>query len=75
MVDGDGAAELFEGEGAHVLRQQADAPVSAKQLLHSLVNTGAWRRTVKTMPACRNLSWSRSQTLADMATPLRKDEG
>jgi DAK2 domain fusion protein YloV len=41
VVDGDGAAELFEGEGAHVLRQEADAPVSAKQLLHSLVNTGA----------------------------------
>jgi uncharacterized protein len=41
VVDGDGAADLFEGEGAHVLRQQADAPVSAKQLLHSLVNTGA----------------------------------
>src|SRR3954470_3956978 len=41
VVDGDGAADLFGGEGAHVLRQQADAPVSAKQLLHSLVNTGA----------------------------------
>jgi DAK2 domain fusion protein YloV len=41
VVDGDGAAELFEGEGAHVLRPEADAPVSAKQLLHALVNTGA----------------------------------
>jgi fatty acid kinase len=41
VVDGDGAAELFAGEGAHVLRPQADEPVSAKQLLHSLVNTGA----------------------------------
>jgi DAK2 domain fusion protein YloV len=41
VVDGDGAAELFAGEGAHVVRQEADAPVSAKQLLHALVNTGA----------------------------------
>jgi DAK2 domain fusion protein YloV len=41
VVDGDGAAELFAGEGAHVLRQELDAPVSAKQLLHALVNTGA----------------------------------
>lgn len=40
-VDGDGAAELFAGEGAHVLRPEADTPVSAKQLLHALVNTGA----------------------------------
>src|SRR6478752_4966468 len=41
VVDGDGAAELFAGEGAHVLRPEADAPVSAKQLLHALVNMGA----------------------------------
>src|SRR6185312_17197504 len=41
VVDGGGAAELFAGEGAHVLRPDADAPVSAKQLLHALVNTGA----------------------------------
>jgi dihydroxyacetone kinase-like predicted kinase len=41
VVDGDGAAELFAGEGAHVLRPEAAAPVSAKQLLHALVNTGA----------------------------------
>jgi hypothetical protein len=41
VVDGDGAAELFAGEGAHVLLPEADAPVSAKQLLHALVNTGA----------------------------------
>jgi DAK2 domain fusion protein YloV len=41
VVDGDGAAELFAGEGAHVLQPEADAPVSAKQLLHALVNTGA----------------------------------
>jgi dihydroxyacetone kinase-like predicted kinase len=40
-VDGDGAADLFAGEGAHVLRPEADTPVSAKQLLHALVNTGA----------------------------------
>ncbi len=40
VVDGDGAQELFAGEGAHVLRPGADA-VSAKQLLHALVNTGA----------------------------------
>ena len=41
VVDGDGAEELFAGEGAHVLRPEADAPVSAKQLLHALVNAGA----------------------------------
>jgi DAK2 domain fusion protein YloV len=41
IVDGDGAAELFAGEGAHVLRPDSDAPVSAKQLLHALVNAGA----------------------------------
>ena len=41
VVDGDGAAELFAGEGAHVLRPDADSPVSAKQLLHALVNAGA----------------------------------
>ena len=41
VVDGDGAVELFAGEGAHVLRPEADAAVSAKQLLHALVNTGA----------------------------------
>jgi DAK2 domain fusion protein YloV len=41
VVDGDGAEELFAGEGAHVLRPDGDAPVSAKQLLHALVNAGA----------------------------------
>jgi DAK2 domain fusion protein YloV len=41
VVDGDGAEELFAGEGAHVLRPDSDAPVSAKQLLHALVNAGA----------------------------------
>lgn len=41
VVDGDGAAELFAGEGAHVLRPDADAPVTAKQLLRALVDIGA----------------------------------
>ncbi len=41
VVDGAGAEELFAGEGAHVLRPAADEPVSAKQLLHALVNAGA----------------------------------
>jgi DAK2 domain fusion protein YloV len=41
VVDGDGAEELFAGEGAHVLRPDSDGPVSAKQLLHALVNAGA----------------------------------
>ena len=40
VVDGAGAEELFVGEGAHVLRPGAE-PVSAKQLLHALVNAGA----------------------------------
>ena len=41
VVDGDGAEELFAGEGAHVLRPDADEPVSAKQLLRALVDAGA----------------------------------
>jgi uncharacterized protein len=46
VVDGDGAAELFAGEGAHVLRPGADATdptsaVTAKQLLRGLVDAGA----------------------------------
>jgi DAK2 domain fusion protein YloV len=41
VVDGDGAEELFAGEGAHVLRRDPSAPVSAKQLLRALVDTGA----------------------------------
>jgi uncharacterized protein len=46
VVDGDGAAELFAGEGAHVLRPDADATdptsaVSAKQLLRGFVDTDA----------------------------------
>ncbi|MGV0716516.1 DAK2 domain-containing protein [Mycolicibacterium sp. XJ662] len=41
VVDGVGAQELFAGEGAHVLRLPPDGPVSAKQLLHALVDAGA----------------------------------
>jgi DAK2 domain fusion protein YloV len=41
IVDGDGAKALFEGEGAHVLRQEADAAVSAQHLLRALVDAGA----------------------------------
>ncbi|OBG94434.1 dihydroxyacetone kinase [Mycobacterium sp. E136] len=41
VVDGQGAEELFAGEGAHVLRIDGEAPVSAKQLLHALVNADA----------------------------------
>jgi DAK2 domain fusion protein YloV len=46
VVDGDGAAALFAGEGAHVLRPDPDATdpttaVSAKQLLRGLVDAGA----------------------------------
>uniref|UniRef100_A0A5Q5BIJ1 Dak phosphatase n=2 Tax=unclassified Mycobacterium TaxID=2642494 RepID=A0A5Q5BIJ1_MYCSS len=41
VVDGPGAAELFAGEGAHVLLAEPDAPVTAKQLLRGLVDTGA----------------------------------
>ena len=46
VVDGDGAAELFAGEGAPVLRPDPDATdattaVSAKQLLRGLVDAGA----------------------------------
>ena len=41
IVDGAGAEELFVGEGAHVLRPDADEPVRAKQLLHGLVMAGA----------------------------------
>jgi DAK2 domain fusion protein YloV len=41
VVDGEGAAELFAAEGAHVLRLEDDVPVSAKQLLHALVNADA----------------------------------
>ena len=46
IVDGDGAAELFAGEGAHVLRLDPDATdptsaLTAKQLLRGLVDAGA----------------------------------
>jgi uncharacterized protein len=46
VVDGDGAAELFAGEGACVLRPDPDATdptigVSAQQLLRAVVDTGA----------------------------------
>ena len=42
VVDGAGAAELFAGEGAHVLRRPRNgAQVSAKELLSALVDTGA----------------------------------
>ncbi|MGH3532373.1 MAG: DAK2 domain-containing protein [Mycobacterium sp.] len=46
VVDGDGATELFAGEGACVLRPDPDAAdpttaVSAQQLLRAVVDTGA----------------------------------
>jgi uncharacterized protein len=46
VVDGDGAEQLFAGEGAHVLRPEPDTPdptaaISAKQLLRAVVDTEA----------------------------------
>ncbi len=41
VVDGDGAEDLFRGEGADILRPESDVPVSAQQLLHAMINTGA----------------------------------
>ncbi|MEW5809040.1 MAG: DAK2 domain-containing protein [Actinomycetota bacterium] len=41
VVDGDGAEELFTSEGAQILRPEPGLPVSAHELLHALVNTGA----------------------------------
>ncbi|HYB37460.1 MAG TPA: DAK2 domain-containing protein [Mycobacterium sp.] len=46
VIDGDGAAELFAGEGACVLRPDPNATdpttvVSAQQLLRAVVDTGA----------------------------------
>lgn len=41
VVDGDGAAELFAGEGACVLRPDPAASVSAHQLMRAVVDTGA----------------------------------
>jgi dihydroxyacetone kinase-like predicted kinase len=46
VVDGDGAEQLFAGEGAKVLRCSAERPdpagsISAKDLLRAVVDTGA----------------------------------
>lgn len=41
IVDGDGAETLFEGEGAHVLRPEPDAAISAKHVLRALVDADA----------------------------------
>ncbi|RDH74005.1 DAK2 domain-containing protein [Mycolicibacterium moriokaense] len=46
VVDGEGAAELFAGEGAHVLRPDPDvtdpaSAITAKQLLRGFVDAGA----------------------------------
>jgi dihydroxyacetone kinase-like predicted kinase len=46
VVDGDGAEQLFAGEGAQVLRCSAERPdpagsISAKDLLRAVVDTGA----------------------------------
>ena len=41
VVDGDGAADLFDREGASVLRPDPVHGVSARQLLRALVDTGA----------------------------------
>jgi dihydroxyacetone kinase-like predicted kinase len=41
IVDGDGAQALFAGEGAHVLRPDADGPISAQRLLRAIVDAGA----------------------------------
>ncbi len=42
VVDGDGAAELFSGEGASVLRPDPDiGDISAHQLVRAVVDTGA----------------------------------
>jgi DAK2 domain fusion protein YloV len=41
VVDGDGGAELFAGEGAAVLRPQDGEAISAKQLLRALIDAGA----------------------------------
>lgn len=40
IVDGEGAGELFEGEGAHVLRRGEEA-IGAQHLLRALVDAGA----------------------------------
>lgn len=41
VVDGDGGADLFAGEGAAVLRPDGDDPISAQQLLRALIDVGA----------------------------------
>ena len=41
IVDGDGAQALFAGEGAHVLRPDADGPISAQRLLRAIVDADA----------------------------------
>ncbi|CAN7361098.1 DAK2 domain-containing protein [Mycolicibacterium frederiksbergense] len=41
VVDGDGAATLFAGEGARVLRPHDGVPISAQQLLRALVDADA----------------------------------
>ena len=41
VVDGDGAAQLFAGEGAHIVRPDLDSAVTATQLLRGLVDAGA----------------------------------
>lgn len=41
VTDGDGARELFAGEGAGVLQPDGQGPVTAHDLLHALIDTGA----------------------------------
>lgn len=41
VVDGEGAAELFGSEGAHVLQADQGTAVSAQQMLRAVVDTGA----------------------------------
>ncbi len=41
VVDGDGAEELFAGEGACVLRPDVGTDISAHQLVRAVVDTGA----------------------------------
>jgi dihydroxyacetone kinase-like predicted kinase len=41
VVDGDGAAELFAGEGASVLQPDPESDISAHRLVRAVVDTGA----------------------------------
>ncbi|WP_165609364.1 DAK2 domain-containing protein [Mycobacterium alsense] len=41
VVDGDGAAELFAGEGACVLRPDPETDITAHRLMRAVVDTGA----------------------------------